>query len=73
MFAGTGITEAEIPASVKYFFTSGVFANCTELVEVRIVNAQPTDANMDYYNTSMFEGCDLDEVTVIWGWVEEEA
>lgn len=73
MFAGTGIEIAVIPASITQFYTMGIFADCENLTEIRIVSEKPTGSSAHNYNDHMFEGCDLDEVTVIWGWVEEEA
>jgi hypothetical protein len=73
MFAGTGIEIAVIPASITRFYTMGIFADCENLTEIRIVSEKPMGISVYDYKDHMFEGCDLDEVTVIWGWVEEEA
>jgi hypothetical protein len=74
MFAGTGITVAEIDDSIHYFYTMGVFENCKNLTEVRIAYEYPSGKDgQNTLNTSMFDGCDNLNGNIIWEWVEEEA
>jgi hypothetical protein len=59
MFAGTGIVEAILPASVDYLFADGVFANCKKLERIFMTDqpsgtAKPTGV----INPNLVEGCD---------------
>jgi len=57
-FAGTGIVEAVIPGTLKYFYTQGIFANCKNLEYITF--EIPPKTNTQYYklNETWYEGCD---------------
>ena len=59
MFAGTGIVEAILPASVDYLFTDGVFANCKKLERIFLAD-QPSGTALPtgIINPTVIEGCD---------------
>ena len=70
MFAGTGIVNAEIPASVYYLETEGVFMNCADLETVTFkapaadpkknatTNANAGKLSYAYIGNYMFYNCD---------------
>ncbi len=56
MFAGTGIVHAVIPATITYYHTAGVFADCKSLESVTFENTAPS-SYADFTKT-WFVGCD---------------
>lgn len=55
MFAGTGIVDAVIPASVTYLEADGVFANCADL---ETVTFQAATLTYTYLGNYLFYNCD---------------
>lgn len=54
MFAGTGITSAVIPKTVKWIGTEGVFMNCTKM---RTVKFEASSLDCTYIGNYYFYGC----------------